>query len=292
MAGPAIPVARFLMLAAGWLVCCGAETAKWLPASRRGESRWCSTKPWACRCINGLLSPAADRGRMPSTRGEFTLLQYRQPTPAQSSEPPAYAATPDDGGWYAPPVSQDAGKNGGSLLPGREKMAEEFNVKIDRLEQQLSELTRAIQQSQGRPDASTQAALADAQRQLAELQAAKAAAEAKETAKPKESAIDEKIDAVLHKLPVQGPIAKHLEGDIEKGGIHAIFGDAGAIVFLTLLAVIPLLGIILVGHAIYQKCHADAAGITARLSAVPGVARASPLDSMRSISSTRTTSSR
>ena len=89
------------------------------------------------------------------------------------------------------------------------------------------------------------------------------------------NAIEQKLDDFLHKLPIQGPITKLEEKQLEsKNGLTRIIGALAAIDGIMVVIIFGTVGIILVGHAIYKKCHADKAAIDAKLSAIPGVGKA------------------
>jgi hypothetical protein len=205
--------------------------------------------------------------------GVYRETQERNPTPPMDGpdEPAAYGPQPDSGA----PEPHFA-------LPGREKLEKQIagqNRQIAALRQQIAQLTEAIRQAQQAPqtpagpsanEIALQAQLAAAQQQLAQLQAGSFNREPTATARtPELSGIDKKLDDFLHKLPIQGPLTKLEEKQLESGHpLEKFFGASTAIVLLTVLG----LGIpILICYLLYKLAHSHAAAISAALTAVPGI---------------------
>ena len=91
---------------------------------------------------------------------------------------------------------------------------------------------------------------------------------APDTVKPGNT-IEQQLDAWLHKLPIQGPLTKLEEKQLEsKNGLTRVIGVLAAIDGIMVVLILGTVGVIMVGHAIYKKCHADRAAIDARLSKV------------------------
>ena len=86
------------------------------------------------------------------------------------------------------------------------------------------------------------------------------------------NAIEQKLDDFLHKLPIQGPITKLEEKQLEsEHPLQRFFGANAAIVFMTLIGAAVLGGIVLVAHKVYQAAHAHKTAIEAGLAKVPGI---------------------
>jgi len=173
-----------------------------------------------------------------------------QPTPLTASQEPVLK-------WRREQVEREA----------------QLQAQIAALRQQIAALSDSIAKAQQAapqgPSASELALgqqLAQAQQQLAQLQAEKDKAD--KTAKGTD--LDGKLDAFLHKLPVQGPIVKAEEKAVEsEHPLQRFFGASTAIVLLTVIGTLVLVAIGMVLHGIYKLCHNHAPAIVSALSKVP-----------------------
>ena len=154
---------------------------------------------------------------------------------------------------------------------GRDQALEQ---EISSLRSQISGLQQAIANSEGGPTEATNRILNDLNARLAALEAQKAAPPAAGPADREKSpgnAIEQKLDDFLHKLPIQGPVTKLEEKQLEsEHPLQRFFGATAAVVLLTVVGTVFLVLIGLVLHAVYKKCHSDAAPIAAKLAAIPG----------------------
>ena len=208
----------------------------------------------------------------------FKTHQSREPTP------PMPGPVDEDDGWYpaqpraacGPGCDCEKSAVGGQkrpILPGNRALQED-----KRIEQEIAALRAEIAALAQKPQAGTDPSLIAAiQQQQARIDALEQA-KGKDAAKPAEKSpgnkLEQKLDDFLHKLPIQGPITKLEEKQLEsEHPLQRFFGANTAIVLLTLVGVGLLLGVVLVLHAIYKAAHAHIAAITAKEAAIPVVGK-------------------
>ena len=170
----------------------------------------------------------------------------RNPTPPQACEPGC-------------DCNQTAGdqQERKYLLPGKEALSE------------IGGLRQEIQGIGAKLDALGQQSLPQQQAPIIIQQPTAPPPAASEPAGNK---LEQKLDDFLHKLPIQGPIAKREEKQLEsKPALERFFGATAAIVFLTLIGTVVVGAVVILGHKIYQKCHADLPAIQAKLATIPGI---------------------
>jgi hypothetical protein len=203
------------------------------------------------------------------------------------SQPPLpRMVTPvDDDGWRpagcGPECTdcQPATRGGAQkqpILPYRKAEA----AMEQKLEQQIAELRGQIASIQAaianapkgsQPDPQVLNGLSDLNNRLATLESKKPDAVQDKSPGNK---LEQKLDDFLHKLPIQGPLTKLEEKQLEsEHPLQRFFGANTAIVLLTLVGVGLLLGVVLVLHAIYKAAHAHIAAITAKEAAIPVVGK-------------------
>jgi thiol-disulfide isomerase/thioredoxin/ribosomal protein L12E/L44/L45/RPP1/RPP2 len=205
-------------------------------------------------------------------RDVYHRTAYEQPTPADAETVETREQPHPVLKWRAEQEQEEA----------------RLTAQIAALRQQIAALSDSLRQAQQNPppaagpsagELALQQQLAQAQQQLAQLQAEKEKANSRELTAPgpgvvdsRLSGVDKKLDDFLHKLPIQGPLTKLQEKQLESGHpLEKFFGASAAIVLITVVGCLVIIGIGLVLHAIYVKCHADKTAIAAQLSAAPGV---------------------
>ena len=185
--------------------------------------------------------------------------QYvRNPTPPKQEQCPNGVCPP---GVYCDPnlphplpyapytaPTQDAAEEGHSLLPWR-----------NHVDAELGAINRKLDSIQSQPIAPPAA------QPTLPLPPPPAAEEKKE---PTGNALEQKMDAFLKKLPIQGPITKENEKLLESTSwVKRLVGfDAEMLIQIALVVVAGLLI-----HGAYKKLHAAAPAIEAKLATIPGV---------------------
>jgi S1-C subfamily serine protease len=205
-------------------------------------------------------------GQQPERAPIYYGPGYASPTPAKQWRASSDAdCDPSTGCCPTPTAAVSVNSQGGYALPYRNDQAAKESAataELQRIEDTLQQIAARI----GQNSQSSQPPVI--------IQQPASAPPIASPDKEPGNAIEKRLNSILDKMPIQGPITKALEKQTEsESPLARFFGATTAIVFLTMLAIIPLIGIFLLGHKIYQKCHADLAAITAKEAAIPVVGK-------------------
>jgi thioredoxin 1 len=191
----------------------------------------------------------------------------------------AERSTPDDGEWRAviqpgernptPPMPCEPGCDscqaaGGQpqkkyILPGNKALAE-----IGGIDQRLDSIDAKLNALGNQPPPQQQTPIIIQQPSTPPLPPI--------ASEPAGNKIEQKLDDFLHKVPIQGPITKLEEKQLEsEHPLQRFFGATAAIVLITVAVGLVLLGIFLLGHKAYQYLHANLPTELAKLGAIPVV---------------------
>ena len=152
------------------------------------------------------------------------------------------------------------------------------------IRQQLDTIIAQLQKApQGQaPDPGLLAQLDELKRRQAELDAKSAQPPPPPVEHPG-NALEKKLDAFLEKLPIKGPLASLAEKQLDsEHPLQRFFGATTAIVLITVIGGLLVIGCIMLGHKVYQAAHAHKAQIDTALGNLPvgGAQLASAFDKL------------